>query len=155
MHYNGDFIGTISLHNIRNHFPSVETLNLVGMSVAKCIHAYCVERGAEEKLYTDPLTGIPNFAALKHRAADLMEQNPDVTYFCCVMDVKFFSLFNRRYSYKMGDKVLITIAQLLKNICAQMRRAAALQPTSSASLRNTPRTTPREEYAGALNGSTR
>ena len=114
MHYNGDFIGTISLHNIRNHFPSVETLNLVGMSVAKCIHAYCVKRGAEEKLYTDPLTGIPNFAALKHRAADLMEQNPDVTYFCCVMDVKFFSLFNRRYSYKMGDKVLITIAQLLK-----------------------------------------
>ena len=125
----------------------METLNLVGMSVAKCIHAYSVERGAEEKLYTDPLTGIPNFAALKHRAADLMEQNPDVTYFCCVMDVKFFSLFNRRYSYKMGDKVLITIAQL--------RSAAALQPTSSASLRNTPRTTPREEYAGALNGSTR
>lgn len=114
MHYNGDFIGTISLHNIRSHFPSIETLNLVGMSVAKCIHAYGVERGAEEKLYTDPLTGIPNFASLKRRSAELMVQHPDTTYFFCVMDIKFFSLFNRRYSYQMGDKVLISAADILK-----------------------------------------
>lgn len=118
MHYNGDFIGTVSLHNIRKHFSGTDTLSLVGMSVAKCIHSYVVEKNAEKKLYTDPLTGISNFSGLKLKAYELLKKNPETQYFFCVLDIRYFSSINRRYSFELGDTILKKAAQLLDKCIA-------------------------------------
>ncbi len=115
MHYNGEFIGTVSLHNIKKHFSALDTLSLVGMAVAKNIHSFMLEKEAKTKLYTDPLTGILNFTGLKLRAYELIRQNPKTKYFFCVLDIRYFSSLNRRYSFELGDTILKKTAQTLKN----------------------------------------
>lgn len=114
MHYNGEFIGTVSLHNIKRHFSALDVLSLVGMAAAKSIHSFMLEKEAKTKLYTDPLTGILNYTGLKLKAYDLLRQSPNTKYFFCVLDIRYFSSLNRRYSFEMGDTILKKTAHTLK-----------------------------------------
>lgn len=113
MTYNDRFLGTVSLHNIRAHLKAIDTLKLIGMAVAKCIHAYVMEEEAEKQLYTDPLTGMLNMSGMKRRAYELLREYPDNKYYLCVMDIRYFGGINRRYGFELGDKILIETAKVL------------------------------------------
>lgn len=116
MHYNGEFIGTLSLHNFRSHASQVDSLSLIALSVAKNIYSTIIESTSELQLYTDPLTGALNLAGFKKRSYELIAKNPDVQYAFCVSDIRYFSGINRRFSYALGDRILSKTAELLYEI---------------------------------------
>lgn len=116
MNYNGSFIGTVSLHNIRKHQDTIDNLKLIGMAVAKCIYSYAAETKAERQLYTEPLTGALNLSGLKRRAYELFREYPENEYYFCVMDIRYFGGINRRYGFELGDRILVREAELLRSV---------------------------------------
>lgn len=114
MSFEGSFVGTVSLHNIRRHFNAIDALKLLGMAVAKCIHAHIMEEKADRLLYTDPLTKAYNFSGFKRRAYELLREYPENQYYFSSMDIRYFGGINRRYGFELGDKILVETARTLE-----------------------------------------
>lgn len=106
LHYNGEFAGTLSLHNISKHMSEIDTLTLIGMAIIKNIYSHKLEAVSEAKLYTDPLTGALNLSGLKKQAYNLFRENPGVKYSIAVCDIRYFGGINRRFSFELGDRIL-------------------------------------------------
>lgn len=70
-----------------------------------------LQREIAERLYTDPLTGIPNGNALKR---DLSEREHGIEYLIHI-DIDAFHEINELYGDDTGDELLRQLAALLKN----------------------------------------
>lgn len=68
-----------------------------------------------KKVETDPLTGIYNRLTLKRKINEIIETSESTMYFA-IIDIDDFKNFNDVYGHMFGDKVLITVAQILKNL---------------------------------------
>lgn len=62
----------------------------------------------------DPLTGLFNARHLYESARQLMADNPDIRYHVVAVDVLRFKLINDVYSKEVGDKVLRSIANNMR-----------------------------------------
>ena len=114
MHYNGEFVGTLSLHNISSHYSEIDTLNLIGLSVVKILYANMLESLSERQLYTDPLTGVMNLSGLKRKVYEIIKSKPNEKYCFCVFDIRYFGGINRRFSFELGDSILKKTADVFK-----------------------------------------
>lgn len=67
----------------------------------------------EQLAYTDSLTRINNINKFYIRAAEILKRNKDTVYSIVCIDVNNFKYINETYGYKIGDTLLIQIAQKL------------------------------------------
>lgn len=116
MNYNGEFIGTLSLHNIRRNMSETDTLSLIGMAISKNIYSQLLETSSERNLYIDPLTGVLNLSGLKKTAYRMLAEDPHTKYNVTVCDIRYFGGINRRFSFELGDRILQKTAEYLNNI---------------------------------------
>ena len=65
----------------------------------------------------DPLTGIYNKEAFYLRAAQVLQDNPDEDYLLICSDIHKFKLVNDIFGTETGNKMLQTIAVVLKERC--------------------------------------
>lgn len=61
------------------------------------------------------LTGLPNLRAFFYQAAEIMRTNRDQTFALIVLDIAHFKALNEFCGWDAGDKMLVYIADLLKN----------------------------------------
>ncbi|WP_051986677.1 sensor domain-containing diguanylate cyclase [Pseudidiomarina atlantica] len=68
---------------------------------------------------TDPLTGLYNRRYFYRRANELLEKakNQDIPMAMLAIDLDDFKQVNDTYGHQLGDKVLVEIAQLLRDSC--------------------------------------
>ena len=59
----------------------------------------------------DPLTGLPNRAAIFGRLAAALETGRDTSAALCYLDLDGFKAINDRYGHGAGDELLVTVAQ--------------------------------------------
>ncbi|MGR3469044.1 MAG: GGDEF domain-containing protein [Shimia sp.] len=67
---------------------------------------------AEEKAFTDQLTGLKNRRALDHIMARLIDN--EVVFACMHLDLDLFKAVNDTYGHAAGDHVLVTAAQIMR-----------------------------------------
>lgn len=65
--------------------------------------------------YTDELTGLKNYKALKTHLTKLIENRTDVPLSLILMDVDDFKKFNTKTGYQVADLVLKKLGELLGN----------------------------------------
>lgn len=107
MNYNGEFMGTLSLHNMNEELISeTDTLSIIAMAMAKNIYSQMLETSSEKNLYSDPLTGALNLSGLKKAAYRFFAENPHTKYSISVCDIRYFGGINRRFSFELGDRIL-------------------------------------------------
>jgi diguanylate cyclase (GGDEF)-like protein len=58
----------------------------------------------------DPLTGLPNRAAVFGRLASALEAGRDTSAAICYLDLDGFKAINDRYGHEAGDELLVTLA---------------------------------------------
>lgn len=68
---------------------------------------------------TDALTGINNMRGFINDTEQLFQDHPDEAYAIVKFGIKNFRYINRTNGYKMGDKVLQTIARYLSKMCLE------------------------------------
>lgn len=73
----------------------------------------------EKLVYSDGLTGAPNFNKFQKDAKELLENNLHLPYVVVAIDVDTFKVINDKYGYKFGNEILINIADELKKICGE------------------------------------
>jgi diguanylate cyclase (GGDEF)-like protein len=59
----------------------------------------------------DPLTGLPNRAAIFGRLAGALEAGRDTSAALCYLDLDGFKAINDRYGHEAGDELLVTVAR--------------------------------------------
>ncbi len=59
----------------------------------------------------DPLTGLPNRAAVFGRLAAALEAARDTNVALCYLDLDGFKAINDRYGHEAGDELLVTVAR--------------------------------------------
>ncbi len=59
----------------------------------------------------DPLTGLPNRAAVFGRLAAALEAGRDSRVALCYLDLDGFKAINDRYGHEAGDELLVTVAR--------------------------------------------
>ena len=59
----------------------------------------------------DPLTGLPNRAAIFGRLASALEAGRDTSAALCYLDLDGFKAINDRYGHEAGDQLLVTVAR--------------------------------------------
>ena len=59
----------------------------------------------------DPLTGLPNRAAVFGRLAAALEAGRDTRAGLCYLDLDGFKAINDRYGHEAGDELLVTVAR--------------------------------------------
>ncbi len=64
----------------------------------------------------DRLTGLYNRDCLYDRARTLIDENPDTFFLVIALDIKEFKLVNDIFSKESGDKVLVKIADILREL---------------------------------------
>lgn len=80
----------------------------------------------EQLAYTDSLTKINNVHRFYIKASEILRRNKDIAYSIICIDVNNFKYINETYGYKIGDQLLIQIAQKLSDtfkddeICARI-----------------------------------
>jgi two-component system cell cycle response regulator len=69
----------------------------------------------QERVETDPLTGVLNHRALHERLADeLLRTAPDESLALLAIDIDHFKMLNDTYGHSMGDDALRTVADALR-----------------------------------------
>ena len=68
---------------------------------------------------TDALTGINNMRGFINDTEQLFQDYPNESYAIVKLGIKNFRYINRTSGYKMGDKVLQTIARYLSKMCRE------------------------------------
>lgn len=82
-------------------------------------------RALNKTLYTDELTGHPNYRALSRDAVNLMGNHSE-QYAIIYMDVHGFKVINDTFGYEMGDNVLIATANALLDFVEPNERMARI-----------------------------
>lgn len=77
------------------------------------------ERSKREKLNRflathDKLTGVYNADRLNESIREVLQENPDKSFYILASDIKEFKLVNDRYGREFADRLLIRIAGLIK-----------------------------------------
>lgn len=72
------------------------------------------EQAIKKMAYSDPLTKLPNRNKMKKWAAE-HAQNKDTELTILFVDIDRFKVINDNFGHSIGDKVLITISERLKN----------------------------------------
>lgn len=62
----------------------------------------------------DVTTGVFNKSSISEYIMHKISENPDGRFFFCIMDIDDFKLINDEYGHMFGDKVLISLADILK-----------------------------------------
>jgi len=80
------------------------------------------DEDSREAVIVDPLTGLPNRAALQARAAELTDHlrspvAPEVAVILC--DIDHFKAINDEHGHAVGDAVLVEVGQRLSDLCAK------------------------------------
>lgn len=104
----------------RNAYTSehVRLLEIVSLHAASAIYnAIVYEKNRETALF-DTLTGVPNsralYLTLDQRLAECYRQEDKGQLSIINLDVDNFKLINEKYGHTAGDKLLIEVAQLIK-----------------------------------------
>lgn len=74
-------------------------------------------------LYTDALTGYPNYKALTEAAPKLLGSHPEL-YSLLYLDMHQFKYINDTFGYETGDKILCSISGILNNFIDSSERFA-------------------------------
>ena len=67
----------------------------------------------EKMLYTDALTGLPNYKAFTRDGRRIIEHHPE-KYAVVYMDMHQFKAINDTFGYAAGDRLLISLSSLLQ-----------------------------------------
>ncbi len=102
--------------------PSVEMLYIIEMQSALLEESKSLNRRlngqrqeAEEKAYSDPLTGLSNRRALKRYVKRLCRRRKESSFALLLIDLDHFKEVNDTLGHAAGDKVLIDVAEILLN----------------------------------------
>ncbi len=66
--------------------------------------------------YYDEFTGLPNLARFQTLVSIALKKNPEMKFTMQKMDIAKFSVINDIYGRETGDKVILTIATIMKDI---------------------------------------
>lgn len=102
----------------KTHNWSSEELDSLAL-LSKLISSYLLHLHSQEKIdyvsQIDPLTNAYNLNAFLAKTDEIISENPDLHYAVLYSDVNQFKLFNDNYGYRAGDRILIALAEILKN----------------------------------------
>ena len=74
----------------------------------------------------DRLTGLYNKERLYEKARELIDANPDMAFLAVALDVKDFKIINDIFSKEFGDRVLVAIAERLRETLSEHEVVARL-----------------------------
>ncbi|MFQ5928555.1 MAG: diguanylate cyclase, partial [Acidobacteriota bacterium] len=118
-------VGVISLYSEQperynqDHLRFMETIS---DHAAAAIRNAIIHEETQENAYTDMLTGLPNlryynfFMDRELKRADRLHQHITLL----MMDLEFFKEVNDRFGHKIGNRILMEIAQVVRN---QLRKS--------------------------------
>ncbi len=72
--------------------------------------------------YYDSLTGLPNLELFKILVKDMLKKHPHVKFTMQKMDIAKFSAINESYGIEIGDKLLISIAEVVNSISKDIEK---------------------------------
>lgn len=82
------------------------------------IYIYVANSRVKKELYQlafyDKLTKLPNGEYFKLKAEHILSKNSENTFLCIVFDICNFKLINDRFGSAIGDKVLCTVSNVIK-----------------------------------------
>lgn len=88
--------------------------------LSKLISSYLLHLHSQEKIdyvsQIDPLTNTYNLNAFLAKADETISENTDRKYAVIYSDINQFKLINDTYGYRAGDRILITLADILQNV---------------------------------------
>jgi diguanylate cyclase (GGDEF)-like protein len=64
----------------------------------------------------DPLTGLPNRAAVFGRLSTALDAGPGAKVGLCYLDLDGFKTINDRYGHEVGDELLVTVAERIGEV---------------------------------------
>ena len=88
---------------------------LMGMALYILYIRDKAQRGIEKLAYIDSLTGIDNINRFRVRAAQLLGKYAVDQYAIVSLDIQNFKYINETYGYPAGDKILISLAHVIKH----------------------------------------
>jgi diguanylate cyclase (GGDEF)-like protein len=114
-------LGTLSLYSIEGHKFRPDDLRVVAAVAEKAAAAIENARRfeeAREEAVTDPLTCLPNMRFLRQAfEIELSKAKRHLTPICVLgMDLDGFKAVNDQYGHHVGDRMLLEVASLLKNM---------------------------------------
>ncbi len=65
----------------------------------------------------DPLTELYSRQSFENIATEMISENPDASYLLVETDFVGFKFLNKNYGEKVGNEILATFAEILKDIC--------------------------------------
>ncbi len=77
----------------------------------------------QKTAYYDQLTGLSNMEKFKIDVEKALKQHPEKKYTMQKMDIAKFSAINELYGTEVGNKVLLTIADVMKDISANTEKS--------------------------------
>ncbi len=103
-------------------FVPVTVLAVIVLLAARTAEA---DEDSREAVIVDPLTGLPNRAALQARAAELTDHlrsrvAPEVAVILC--DIDHFKAINDEHGHAVGDAVLVEVGRRLSDLSAKSGR---------------------------------
>jgi diguanylate cyclase (GGDEF)-like protein len=114
-------IGVISLYSEKEDFFTAQHLRLmttIAEHAAQAVHNSIIHNETREDAYTDSLTGLPNIrffnASIENEIHRAQRLNYPINFL--MMDLDDFKMVNDVYGHKEGDRILVEISDLLKDL---------------------------------------
>ena len=113
-----ELIGCITFCTIETtHTWNANELDTLAL-LSKLISSYLLHLHSQKQIdfisQIDPLTNTFNFNAFLGHTDMILSENTDKKYAVIYSDISQFKLFNENYGYRAGDRLLITLADILK-----------------------------------------
>lgn len=70
----------------------------------------------EQLAYYDEVTGLPNLTRFKMDVGDILDKNPNTSFFVAKMDIVNFKMINELFGFETGDKVVMAVAGLIRQV---------------------------------------
>ena len=117
-------------HSSPGHFDDevLEVLNIYGRMVGEAVASLRLNEQNRRQAHTDPLTGLFNrrhFEEVVAREQMLLERRPQPTSMI-MLDVDKFKTFNDSYGHDVGDRVLVTLSNVLRRCMRKADDAARI-----------------------------
>ncbi len=103
------------------------------------VAAHMRHREAPQRQWLNPITRLPAPAALEDDLLARLRRNE--AFDLCYADIAYFKSYNHRYGYLAGDVLLVTMADLLREVAADIAASsphASLSPTRLLAERDQP-----------------